>query len=573
MKMKKFDQTNSKDFLTLQKHITGLEASNRELVQVKDALYESEELHRITLGSISDAVFITKNSGEFTYVCPNASVIFGYSPEEVHDLGYIQKLLGKDIFDPADIKASGEIQNIEKEITDKNETSHTVLINIKSVSIKGGTILFTCRDFTVRRLKKRRLEHLNSVLIAINKINRHIARGISKKKLLQLTCDSLIESGGYISAWAGLLGISGNFNFVAEAGWGKYFLKMDKDLKQGTLPKCAQTPFNGTDMKATCDPSVSCEDCALAALYNGRSALSIRLEHKGVVYGHLSVSVPGEFFDSKEVHSLFLEVAKNISFALRGIELNREQKLAHRKIQVYQHQLRSMASELRLTEERERRRIATELHDLIGQNLAFSKIKLGSLQDSLQAGAVRRTIKEIRDLIEQAIDGTRSLTFELSPPILYELGLEAALEWLAENIYKRNGLPVTIRNSGKLEHVDDHIGFVIFQVVRELLINVVKHAQADRAFLTIASNGREIKINVEDKGKGFDTEKIRLHSTTIHGFGLFSARERIEYIGGKFTIESGRGDGTKAAITLPLDGTSTKAIDNQGPGILLRDNH
>ena len=120
--------------------------------KVEEALRESEELHRITLSNITDAVFITDDSGAFTYICPNVDIIFGYSEEEVSAFGNIEKLLGGSLFDINQLDISGEIPNIEHEIVDKAGKGHTLLVNVKRVSIKGGTVLYTCRDITERKL-------------------------------------------------------------------------------------------------------------------------------------------------------------------------------------------------------------------------------------------------------------------------------------------------------------------------------------------------------------------------------------------------------------------------------------
>ena len=114
------------------------------------ALRESEELHRITLLSMSDAVFITDDGGRFTFVCPNADVIFGYSSDEVRQMGNIATLLGRDLIVPEDVRKRGEIQNIEHEIQTKERATRALLVHVKSVAIRNGTILYTCRDITDR---------------------------------------------------------------------------------------------------------------------------------------------------------------------------------------------------------------------------------------------------------------------------------------------------------------------------------------------------------------------------------------------------------------------------------------
>jgi PAS domain S-box-containing protein len=127
---------------------TGIDITERK--RTEEALRESEELHRITLSNISDAIFITDDAGRFTYVCPNVDFIFGYSPQEIKQLGHITKLLGDDLFDPNELETQGEIQNVERQVVDKAGRKHILLVNVRRVSIKGGTVLYTCHDISER---------------------------------------------------------------------------------------------------------------------------------------------------------------------------------------------------------------------------------------------------------------------------------------------------------------------------------------------------------------------------------------------------------------------------------------
>jgi PAS domain S-box-containing protein len=115
------------------------------------ALRESEELHRTTLSNISDAVFLTDDAGAFTYICPNVDVIFGYVPDEVQAMARINRLLGDNLYDPAELASRGEIRNIEREITSKSGEKRTLLVLLKAVSIQGGAVLYSCRDITERK--------------------------------------------------------------------------------------------------------------------------------------------------------------------------------------------------------------------------------------------------------------------------------------------------------------------------------------------------------------------------------------------------------------------------------------
>ena len=128
---------------------TGMsEPTNGGRERAYQALRESEELHRATLSNISDAVFLTDDEGRFTFICPNVDVIFGYLPDEVQTMGRIGRLLGNDLFDPAQLAAQGELRNIEREITSKSGARRTILVLVKAVSIHGGTVLYSCRDIT-----------------------------------------------------------------------------------------------------------------------------------------------------------------------------------------------------------------------------------------------------------------------------------------------------------------------------------------------------------------------------------------------------------------------------------------
>jgi signal transduction histidine kinase len=213
-------------------------------------------------------------------------------------------------------------------------------------------------------------------------------------------------------------------------------------------------------------------------------------------------------------------------------------------------ELRSLASQLSLTEERERRRIATELHDHIGQTLALCKIKLGMLQESASAGLLE-SMDEIRKLIDQTIQYTRSLTSELSPPILYELGFEATVEWLGEKILKQYGILFHFEDDGQPKPICDEARVLLFQAVRELLVNVTKHAQARNVRVSIRRDGKDVRINVEDDGVGFHASEIGSYISRT-GFGLFSIRERLNYIGGYLEVESEPGHGTLVTLVAPM---------------------
>jgi PAS domain S-box-containing protein len=215
-------------------------------------------------------------------------------------------------------------------------------------------------------------------------------------------------------------------------------------------------------------------------------------------------------------------------------------------------QLTSLTAELSLSEERERRRIATELHDQVGQTLIMSKIKLESLSHALSSERFGKLVGEIREYVDQSIEEIRSLTFQLSPPLLYEVGFEAAVEWLGEEFEEKHGFQVEFQDDGRKKLLDEKSIVALYQIVRELLVNVAKHAKAKKVRVSVEKVSNKIKISVADDGAGFDSLNCMQRKNKKSGFGLFNIRQRIEYLGGEFLIESEIGQGTRATLLLPL---------------------
>jgi PAS domain S-box-containing protein len=229
-----------------------------------------------------------------------------------------------------------------------------------------------------------------------------------------------------------------------------------------------------------------------------------------------------------------------------------ELKQAEKELISYQEQLRSLASELSLVEERQRRCIATELNDYIGQTLFYCKNKLEALRESASFENFKASTDEILDLMEQTIDYTKSLTFQLGTPILYEEGLEAALKWLGYQFQKQLGLVFRFEDDLRPKPLSDETRILLYQAVRELIINVARHAKARNVKVSIQRDYKNMQIDVEDDGIGVDTTKIDPYAKATGSFGLFTIHERLKYLGGHFKFASKPGLGTKATIIVPL---------------------
>jgi len=211
-----------------------------------------------------------------------------------------------------------------------------------------------------------------------------------------------------------------------------------------------------------------------------------------------------------------------------------------------EHALRKAASEVSLTEQRERRKLAADLHDDAGQLLSLASLKLRALADVVADGRYG-PFEELAELITEARRRITSLSFQLSPPLLHDVGLVAAARWLAEDLERCYGLSVHVAEGEELA-LDEAESVTLFRALRELLINVTKHAAVDRARVEIWRDGPMARVAIEDAGVGFGRT-----AGGEGGFGLLALRERLGQLGGTLAIGPGpRGVGSRVVASVPL---------------------
>jgi PAS domain S-box-containing protein len=226
-----------------------------------------------------------------------------------------------------------------------------------------------------------------------------------------------------------------------------------------------------------------------------------------------------------------------------------------RKVQTerltYQSRLKSLTSKLAMAEESERRRIAIGVHDDIGQKLVLAKLELQSLCQTPPEPATAQVLGRVCDLIDQAMQDARSLAFELSNPVLYEVGLSAAVEsWLSRQM--KAGIACEFSSELEGIRLDLNTSVVLFQAVREVVTNAVKHARASLLEVEILRPDGEVRILVRDNGVGFDPSILDRSGDRQAGLGLFSVMERLEYIQGRVQICSAPGQGATVILTAPF---------------------
>lgn len=227
-------------------------------------------------------------------------------------------------------------------------------------------------------------------------------------------------------------------------------------------------------------------------------------------------------------------------------------KRTEEQLRENQERLNAMTLELSLAEERERRAMAAELHDQIGQDLALARIKLGVLAKNPESEHATRLLGETRQILDSMIYDVRALTHRISPPILESGSLGAALKWLGRQVETDYGLQVEFSDDMRDKPLSEELRAVVYHAVRELLINTAKHARAVTVRVTVGRQDDSLIVEVADDGIGFDPTAINENRSIGDGFGLFNVRRRICHLGGTFAIESSFGNGTRITIGMPL---------------------
>ena len=267
------------------------------------------------------------------------------------------------------------------------------------------------------------------------------------------------------------------------------------------------------------------------------------------------------------------EALRRTEANLRMVNESLEHRIQERTLEL-QHrsdQLRALALDLTETESRERKRLAQVLHDHFQQLVSAAKLKVGIIRRRLTDPALLETVKQVENLLEETINASRSLATELSPPVLHDAGLGPALDWLARRMEKEHNLVVAVQFDQNCEPDNEQVRTIVFECARELLFNVHKHAQTDKAELVVNSpQDGLLQVSVIDHGKGFDSGGTELKAKPDGSFGLFSITERLGLLGGLLKVKSEPEKGTIVSMTVPVTFRSN-GEDGQASGRELRE--
>jgi PAS domain S-box-containing protein len=232
--------------------------------------------------------------------------------------------------------------------------------------------------------------------------------------------------------------------------------------------------------------------------------------------------------------------------------LEKEVQSRNEELEDQARRLRELVVELSETEDRERQRLADLLHDdlqqvLVGAAFHLEMVESRCKDDSKTASLVAKA----KELISDVIARSRTLSHELSPAAFRNQGLKGGLDWLAQQMKRRHALTVELSVEGDMDAMADSVRVLLYKAIREMLFNIVKHAQVDEAHVSVTRRDEQVEVVVRDHGKGFDVEAV-LNNKSGTGLGIFSIRERLNLLGGQLDVQSTEGAGSRFHMRIPL---------------------
>ncbi|WP_435414953.1 PAS domain S-box protein [Polaribacter aestuariivivens] len=227
--------------------------------------------------------------------------------------------------------------------------------------------------------------------------------------------------------------------------------------------------------------------------------------------------------------------------------------LARKKIEEYQTSLQKLTAEVAMIEEKQKKDIAANIHDHLSQSLVISKMRISELQKNASLKNISEDLDFVNKHISEALENSRKITYELSPPVLYQLGLLETLEWMSDDIQEKYDITVHFTSNTTHLELSEFKSILIYRCVQEVITNIIKYAKATEIKLQLNKNEETITIIVKDNGVGFDTAILKNTMSTEGGFGLFAVRERIRNLNGELQITSEKNVGTTVKFFVHLN--------------------
>ena len=440
----------------------------------------------------------------------------------------------------------------------RGATDYVLKTNLSRLGPVVRRAIAEVRERRARLAAEQRARALTNLYAALSESNDALARAPDRDELFRDICRIAVARGGFKYAWVGLVDGEGGMvrpvvHFGPGSGAGEHAdVPLDARQSGGRGPM-ATAAREGR-------PSV-CNDILAdrrfgavhermrAQEFRSTAALPLLLQGQPIGAIGLFASEVG-YFDDERMH-LLGELAGSIAFALDRFEQEALRRRAETAILEARGQLRALSTRLIEVQEDERREIARELHDEIGQALTLVKIKLQQAA-RLHGRDTEVLLEDCIQIADYTLKQVRDMSLDLRPPLLDDLGLHAALEWTLQRREQAAGWQTTIVADPLPGRLAPEIETACFRVAQEALTNVARHAQAKKVQVRLRIVGGELELAVRDDGRGFDPEEVKRRPAQHASLGLVSMKERAALVGGWLEISTSDGGGTEVRAAFPL---------------------
>ncbi|MEI6970379.1 MAG: response regulator [bacterium] len=535
-----------------------------EALRQSDAAYASAKVSVDTVNAMEEGVALISMNGNVSSVNPALSRLTGYAKAQLEGRSMAELLPlivhERDVqpaIDALRTAMRGEIPAMAEATVVSNPAGHVPVVPriafIRDEAGRPTKIVLTVQDMTEDRKAEQKSQIVTTILALF-------ARETARREYLDAVARVIRQWSGYRCIGIRVLNDRGEAPYETYFGFSDAFIQSETALKIASLD-CACTRVlarqpGPNDMKYFTSGGSFC--CGNTGQLQDSPSAGNRERYRGICAAHglASVAIIPIRHHNTIIGTIHFADEKEGAMAAEAVEFVETtlspiigEAICRFNVE---SELRSLASRITLAEERARRQLAMALHDTVGQSLALGKIKLGALRQMINGKEAQEILREIREMFEAAVEQTRTLSFELSPPILYELGLGAAMEWLGEDFSKRHGFTARLIGTDKEHQLEESMSVLFFQSARELLTNVAKHAGADDVEISLAAVDGYLIMKIVDNGKGMEAMAFENAIATKNSLGLFSIRERMKQIGGSFSLKSAPGHGTTVVLTAPI---------------------
>ena len=521
-----------------------------ERKQAQEELQRSETLFRAITEQSGEGIALADNSGNYVKVNPALCKITGYSEEELLTMN-VRDLVPSE----TKIKLFPQVRNgksgkREAELLRKDGSRFMAEINGYPIQLAGqNLVLGITRDITERVQAEKELQKRFKELSAVYAASQRLQKLLFPDQLAQEIIEILERTLNYTYGAVLLVADDGEMLVpfaLSTQNQGEEFLAKDKEYIRS---KNVRVGRGITGWVAKHGQSVRVDDVLADPRYlsmreDVRSELCVPLLVGEQVIGVVNIESPEVGAYSEDDQRLLETIAAQISAALQNAHLLED-------IRLHRDRLVKLSRRLAEARETEQRALGRELHDQFGQMLTALKLTL-EIATQLPPEETNPKIEQARQIADELLSRVRTLSLELRPPMLDDLGLHSALLWLVNHYEQTSRIKAEFKQRG-LEgaRFDMQIETAAYRIAQEGFTNAARHAQATRVRLEVRVEAGRMHIEIEDDGVGFDPQTAPTYSR-----GLVGMRERAELLGGTFRIESHIGRGTRILVSLPVENGS-----------------